>query len=109
MKGKITKPRTQRRFVANAPLHIRQHSLHAHLSKELRSTVKKRSIRIKKGDKVKIVRGTFQGKEGKIIDVDLTKRKVRIEGITHRKARGQETLLPIDPSNVVIIEMVERK
>ena len=109
MKVKTTKPRTRRRNIANAPLHMRQHSLHAHLSKELRSTLKKRAIRIKKGDKVKIVRGSSQGKEGKIVDVDLTKMKIKVEGITHRKARGQEILVPIDPSNVVIIEMTERK
>ena len=105
----ITKPRTQRKFRAQAPLHMKQHFLHAHLSKELRSSMKKRAIRIKKGDKVKILRGQFKGKEGKIVDVNLTKRKIRIEGMTHRKARGQEVFMPIDPSNVIIIEMVERK
>jgi len=105
----ITKPRTQRKFRAQAPLHIKQHFLHAHVSKELRASMKKRAVRIKKGDKVKILRGQFKGKEGNVVDVDLTKRKIRIGGMTHRKARGQEVLMPIDPSNVVIIEMAARK
>ena len=106
---KITKPRTQRKFRAQAPLHMRQHYVHAHVSKEIRSTLKKRAVRIKKGDKVKIFRGQFKGKEGKVVEVDLIKRKIKIEKMTHRKARGQEILVPIDPSNVVIIEMAERK
>jgi len=106
---KITKPRTQRKWRANAPLHIKQHMLHAHLSKDLRAALKKRAVRVRKGDKVKVMRGLFEGKEGKVIDVDLIKRKIRIEGMTHRKAKGQEILMPIDPSNVMIIEMVERK
>ncbi|MEM2974113.1 MAG: 50S ribosomal protein L24 [Candidatus Micrarchaeia archaeon] len=105
---RITKPRTQRRLRMKAPMHLRQHFLHAHLSKELRAQLKKRAIRLRKGDKVKILRGSFKGKEGKIIDVDLTKGKIKIEGITHRKARGQEVLMPIDPSNVIIIETTER-
>lgn len=109
MRIKTTKPRTQRKNAATAPLHIRQHALHAHLSKELRATLKKRAVRVKKGDKVKVLRGGFSGKEGKVVNVNLTKKKIRIEGMTHRKARGQEVLMPIDPSNVIIIEMAERK
>jgi large subunit ribosomal protein L24 len=107
--NKVTKPRTQRKFRQNAPLHLRQHFLHAHVSKEIRSSIKKRAVRIRKGDKVKILRGSLKGKEGKIVDVDLIKVKIRIEGITYRKSRGQEILVPLDPSNVIIIEMAERK
>ena len=66
-------------------------------------------MRVRKGDKVKVLRGSFKGKEGKVAEVGVTKGKIRIEGLTYRKARGQEILVPIDPSDVMIIEMVERK
>ena len=102
-------PRKQRKFRAQAPLHLRQHFVHAHLSKELRAKHKKRAVRLRAGDKVRIMRGKYAGKEGKIIDVNLTKSKVFVEGLTQRKARGQEKSMPIDPSNVMITELSERK
>jgi large subunit ribosomal protein L24 len=101
--------RTARKKRALAPLHARGKFLHSHLSRELREKMKKRSMRIRKGDKVKIVRGNFKGKEGKVARVDLKKCKIFIEGITRKKARGQEILVPIDPSNVIITELAERK
>jgi large subunit ribosomal protein L24 len=101
--------RTARKRRALAPLHIRGKFVHSHLSKELREKMKKRSIRVKKGDKVKILRGNFKGKEGKIVKVDLKECKIFIEGITRKKARGQEILVPIDPSNVLVTELAERK
>jgi len=101
--------RKQRKKRFCAPLHRCGHFLHSHLSKELREKLKKRALRVRKGDKVKIVRGKFRKKEGKVIDVDLNKKKIFIEGITQRKARGQEAFVPIDPSNVVIISLTERK
>ena len=101
--------RTSRKKRIFAPLHTRGKFLHSHLSRELREKMKKRSIRARKGDKVKIVRGSFKGKEGKIVKVDLKKCKIFIEGVTRKKARGQEILVPIDPSNVIITELSERK
>jgi len=109
MATKSRKFRTQRKFQFTAPLHIKGHFVHAHLSKELRAKMKKRAVRIKVGDKVKIMRGKFKGKEGKVMDVDLRKGKIKIEGIAYRKAKGQEIPFPLHPSNVMIIEMTERK
>lgn len=106
---RMKRARTSRKERFNAPLHIRGKFLHSHLSKELREKLKKRAIRVRKGDKVKIVRGKFKGKEGRVAQVSLKKCKIYVEGVTIRKARGQEKLFPIDPSNVIITELSERK
>jgi large subunit ribosomal protein L24 len=106
---KSRKPRTQRKFRYTAPLHIRKKFVHVHLSKELRTKIKKRSIQAKSGDKVRIMRGKFKGKEGKISKIDLSESKVFVEGITQKKANGKEVPIPIDPSNLMIIELTERK
>ncbi|MEM2174567.1 MAG: 50S ribosomal protein L24 [Candidatus Micrarchaeia archaeon] len=106
---KLRRPRTQRKKRFSAPLHIRGKFVHSHLSKDLQKKIKKRSIRVRKGDKVKIVRGDFRGKEGKVVNVSLKKCKIFVEGVTRKKARGQEVLVPIDPSNVIIVELAERK
>ncbi len=98
-------PRKQRRFRFRAPLHIRQKMVSAHLSRELREELKRRSLPVRKGDKVRIMRGKFRGKEGVVARVDLRRLKVFVEGITQKKADGTEVLFPLDPSNLMIIEV----
>lgn len=107
--AKTIQPRKQRKRRAQAPLHARGAFVHVHLSKDLRAKLKHRAVRVRKGDKVKVLRGSFAGKEGKILSVNLREGKVAIEGLTRRKARGQEVSVPVDPSNIVLTEMVERK
>ena len=98
-------PRKQRRFRFRAPLHVRQKMVAAHLSKELREEFKRRSLPVRKGDKVRILRGKFKGKEGVVARVDLRRLKVFVEGIAQKKADGSEVLFPLDPSNLLIIEV----
>ena len=102
-------PRKQRRYRYRAALHLRGHFVHSHLSKDLHTQTKKRAMRVKKGDTVKVVRGQYADKEGKIVNVDLGSGKIYIEGLTHRKSKGQEVNVAIDPSNVIITKLVERK
>ena len=102
-------PRKQRKFRYTAPLHAQQSHLNVHLSKELRTKTKKRAVRVRAGDKVKVMRGKFKGKTGAVIKVFLAKRRITVEGLIQRKAKGQEVFHPVDPSNVMITEMVSRK
>ncbi|MGC8568075.1 MAG: 50S ribosomal protein L24 [Candidatus Micrarchaeia archaeon] len=103
-----SKPRKQRYFRANAPLHIKQHFVHAHLSKELKAKlkIKARSIRVVKGDTVRILAGAKKGITAKVTDVDLATSKIKLENITRKNAKGKEYNIPISPSNVEIINMV---
>ena len=77
----------------------------ANLSKELRKTLKKRSLAIRKDDTVKITRGKLKGKEAKIIRVDRESQRAYLENITRKKADGTETNQPINVSNLQIIEI----
>jgi len=74
-------PRKQRKYVAKAPLHIKRKFVGTNLSKDLRKKHGQRNIPVKKGDTVKIMRGKFAKKEGKILSVSLKQSKVTIEGI----------------------------
>ncbi len=98
-------PRKQRKYQYQAPKHVRGKLLSAHLSKELRQKYKCRSIRLRKGDKVKIVRGEFRGKEGKIERVDLKKSRVYLAQIEISKKDGSKVRPPIPASNLVILEL----
>jgi len=106
-KPKSGKPRKQRKFLFSAPLHLRQKFLHVHLSKELREKYKKRSLRVRKGDVVKVIRGKFKGRSGKVIDVDLSRMFVYIEGITRKPSRKEkaEKPIPFRPANLEIIAL----
>ncbi|MEM4296642.1 MAG: 50S ribosomal protein L24 [Candidatus Anstonellales archaeon] len=101
----MAKKRKERKKIFSMPLHKRRKLLHAHLSKELKQKYKKRALAIKKGYKVKIMRGAFKGKEGNVIKVSYKKARIYIEGITKHDARGKEKLIPIHPSNVMILSI----
>ncbi len=97
--------RKMRKAYFTAPIHVRRKQVTALLSPELRKKVGKRSAVVKKGYKVKILRGSSKGKEGEVLKVSYVKRKVFIEGITHINSRGEEKLRGISPSNVMITKM----
>ena len=76
------------------------------LSKELREKYSKRSVRPRKGDGAKIVRGSFKGIEGKVTRVDAMIGKVFLEGVTREKiAGGKTSAVPLDASKVVITSL----
>ena len=100
-----TQPKKQRKFRRNAPLHIKNKFMASHLSKELRQKHNKRSIPLRKGDKVKIMRGNLKGKIGIIERVSLKKEKVFITGIDIIKKDGTKKLAPLIPSNLLITQL----
>ena len=99
------KPRKQKKYVFNLPLHIRRTLLSTLLSKELRKKYNKRNITVRKGDKVKILRGQFKKKTGEVTNVNMKKFKIYIEGIENIKKDGSKAAYPIPPSNTMIIEL----
>lgn len=99
------KPKKQRKYRTNAPLHIRQKLMGCHLSRELRKKHNVRSMPIRKGDKVKVLTGSFSGKTGKVDEVNLKNLKVSIAGIEVTKKDGSKVKPFISPSNVMITEL----
>ena len=98
-------PRRQRKYIHNAPGHVRDRLVSTSLSKELRQKYGKRNLLIRKGDKVKILRGQFKGKVGEVSRVDRQNLRVHIENIGILKKDGSRTSYPIHPSNLVITEI----
>ena len=97
-------PRKQRKALYNAPAHARGKHLSATLSYELRESLGKRSLPVRSGDKVRVLRGDFKGHEGEVLDVDYGSYKVTIEEVTLSKPDGTAVFLPVDPSNLMIID-----
>ena len=100
-----TQPRKQRKYAFNAPLHTRQKFVHSHLSPELRKKYGTRNIQIKVNDKVKVLRGQFKSKEGKVERVDLKDGKIYVVGVDYVKKNGSKAVFGLRPSNVMILEL----
>ena len=98
-------PGKQRKRQARAPLHMRQKMVSAPLSKELRSKYKKRSAPVRKGDQVKVLRGSNKGHVDKVESVDLKNLVIFLEKLSRSKVDGTKVKVPIKPSNVQIVEM----
>ncbi|MEM5811445.1 MAG: 50S ribosomal protein L24 [Candidatus Aenigmatarchaeota archaeon] len=102
---KSKKPRKQRKFIYNAPWHLRRKMMSATLSKELREQLKRRSLPVRKGDEVEIMRGEFRKVRGKVIKCDYKNYRIYVENIKKKKSTGAEYLVPIHPSKVKIINL----
>lgn len=97
-----TQPRKQRKYIHNAPLHIRHKFLSANLSKELRKKYGKRALPLRKGDEVLVMRGAFKKKKAKVISVDLQRINVELEAITRTKKDGTKVPVKFSPSSLQI-------
>lgn len=106
IKWKASKhPRKQRKYRAEAPLNIKHKMLAAHLSKELRKKYERRSFPLRVGDSVKIMRGNFKGKQGKVSLIDTKKNRAYIEGIQRTRKDGTKINVQFNPSNLIITSL----
>ena len=112
MKSKFTpswksskQPRRQRKYVHNAPSHVRLKLMSSQLSKPLKDKFKKNSLPVRKGDTVKINRGQFKKTSGKVSKVLRRSYRVLIDNATLSKKDGSKVFYPIHPSNLTILEL----
>lgn len=85
--------------------HKRDKFLGANLSENLREQQSKRSMRVIKGDTVRILRGEYVGIEGKVEKVNTEKSTLSIEGVQREKIRGGNVKVQVHASNVQIISL----
>jgi large subunit ribosomal protein L24 len=98
-------PRKQRKARYTAPAHVRSDFLNAPLSGELADKYDTKTLRVVKGDTVKVLRGDAKGEEGVIDDVDTNAARVIVHGVSTTKADGTEVPRPIHASNVRITKL----
>lgn len=95
-------PRKQRKALYTVSAHLRHKLISAPLSRELASSKGVKTLPLRKGDTVRIMRGDHKGFEGKISRVDLKKYRVYVEGLTREKVDGTTIFVPVHPSKVMI-------
>lgn len=98
---------SERKKFYNAKLHKHKKMMNVHLSKELKAktNIKTRALLPNKGDEVKVARGAYKNKQGKIAKLDYRRHLIYLEGVTRKNARGRDTLIPFHASNLVLITL----
>jgi large subunit ribosomal protein L24 len=100
-----TQPRKQHKYRANAPLHLRQKMMGCHLDEKLMKEFKTRSLPVRKGDKVMVMRGKFRKLTGEVTEVDLKNLRVYIDTAKRKKSSGQDVPVALQPSNLKLMEI----
>jgi len=103
-KGSV-QPRKQRKFLANAPIHIKHKLLSSHLDKSLKEKYGIRAVEVRKDDEVKIMRGKFTNKTGKITIVDVKNTRVQVNGVNRSRKDGEKVPVWFHPSKLLIIKL----
>jgi len=101
----VTKPAKQRKMIYHAPAHLRHKFFTAPLTSELKASHGIRSLPIRSGDTVRIMRGDRKGFEGKVSRIEMGKYRVFIEGLTREKVDGTTVFVAIHPSKVMITKL----
>lgn len=100
-----TKPSKQRRQAALATEKDLQRQMRGNLSEKLREKYGIRSVSVRKGDTVKILRGDFAGIEGKVIETHRRSQRVTVEGVTREKVSGKQTRVPVHVSKITVTSL----
>ena len=100
-----TQARKKRKYVHNIPTHLARRLVTALLRKDLRARYAKRNIKLRKGDSVKIMRGQYKGRIGKIDGLNVKKGKVYIDSLTVTKKDGNKVQVPVHASNLMVTEI----
>ncbi len=98
-------PSKQRKYRDNAEYHHRDRFVSARLKDKLQDMIGTKTMPVREGDRVRIVRGDYYGTYGDIRRVDRENYKLYIDGVNRETVSGSEVTVPIDPSNVIITEM----
>jgi large subunit ribosomal protein L24 len=74
----------------------------APLAPELISSKGAKTLPVRKGDTVRVMRGDHMGFEGKVSRVDLKRYRIFLEGLTREKVDGTNIFVSVHPSKVMI-------
>jgi large subunit ribosomal protein L24 len=98
-------PRKQRKARYIASSHEKSKFLNAPLSSDLKEKYGKKTLRVVKGDTVKLTRGDNTGQEGIVDAVNTGRAKLVVHGVSSTKADGTEVPRMVDASKVQITKL----
>ncbi len=98
-------PRRQRKAQFNRPVHRRGMVMVLPLSKELRTRYHRRRLTVRKGDTVRVLAGSFVGREERVARVDRKNRRLILDNVTLRKADKKLQQLPLNPGHLLLTRL----
>ena len=102
---KSSKPGKVRKKMFNASHHVKSGMVKSMLSEDLKADHKIKSVRVRKGDSVKIMRGEYSGVEAKVSGVHVGSGKINVDGVKKQKIAGGDAQVGIHASNVKITRL----
>ena len=98
-------PRRQRRALYNADPFQRRLRMAAPLSRELRARFHQRSLPVRKGDTVRVLSGSFAGREERIAKVNRRDYTVTLDNVTLKTADEKLKPLSLNVGHLVITRL----
>jgi ribosomal protein uL24 len=98
-------PRRQRRALYTADTFERRRRMAVLLSRELRGRFHQRSVPIRKGDTVRVLDGSFKGREERVAKVDRRAYSITLDNVTLKTADEKMKPLGLRPGHLVITRL----
>ena len=98
-------PRRQRRALYRADTFERRIRMTVPLSRELRARFKTRALPVRKGDTVRVLSGSFVGREERVAKVDRRDYRVTLDNVTLKTADEKLKPLSLGIGNLVITRL----
>lgn len=98
-------PRRQRKAVFTATTFERRRRMAVPLSRELRTRYGRRSLPVRKGDTVRVLSGSYLGREERVAKVDRRGYSVTLDNVTGKTADAKLKPLAIRPAHLVLTRL----
>jgi len=98
-------PRRQRKAMYTATTFERRRRMTVPLSRELRRRFRTRAVPVRKGDTVRVLSGSFAGREERVARLDRRAYALVLDNITLKTGEEKLKALPIRPSHLVITRL----
>jgi large subunit ribosomal protein L24 len=98
-------PRRQRRAIYTAHSFQRRRRMALPLSRELRARYGRRSVPVRKGDTVRILSGSFAGREERVAKVNRRDYNLTLDNVTVKTAEAKLKTLPIRTSHLLLTRL----
>jgi large subunit ribosomal protein L24 len=105
MRSSPHSPRRQRKALYTAKPFQRHRRMTVPLSRDLRGRFRARSLPIRKGDTVRVLSGSFVGREERVAKVDRRGYSVILDNVTLKTGEEKLKPLPIRTSHLVITRL----
>jgi ribosomal protein uL24 len=105
MRSSPSSPRRQRKAYYTAGTFQRRRRMTVPLSRDLRSRFHARSLPIRKGDTVRVLSGSFVGREERVAKVDRRGYSVVLDNVTLKTGEEKLKPLPIRTAHLVITRL----